>query len=71
MFSAAKRNAPEPHVGSRTDTSRRGVPKGAQQLRPLALDNDVLGELLDVQVQGDEVIDIVHSAGSQLSRTSR
>ena len=40
-----------------------GVPEGAQQLRSLALGDDVLGELLDVQVQSDEVVDFPHLAG--------
>ena len=70
MLSAAKRNAPEPQVGSRTDIPRvaafavavEGVPEGAEQFRPLALRDDVLGETLDVEIEGDEVVDVLHFA---------
>ena len=39
-----------------------GVPEGAQQLRPLALSDYVFGKLLDIEVQRDEVVDILHLA---------
>ena len=41
MFSAANRNAPDPHVGSNAETVAHRVPERAQQLRPLALYDDV------------------------------
>ena len=42
-----------------------GVPEGAQELRPLALGDDVPGELLDVEVEGDEVVDIGDLSGGE------
>ena len=38
------------------------VPEGTQQLRPLALGDDIHRKSLNVQVQGDEVIYILHIA---------
>ena len=39
-----------------------GMPEGAQELGALALSNDVPGEPLDVQVEGDKVVDLSHLA---------
>ena len=49
----------------------QGVPEGAHQFRPLAVDDDVPGEPLAVQVEGDEVVDALHFAGGQLCRGLR
>ena len=34
------------------------VPEGAEQVRAFAVLDDVLGELADVEIEGDEVIDV-------------
>ena len=62
--SAAKRKGPRPAGGVQyrdsgvapVSISVEGMPEGAQQLRPFALDDDVHGKLLGIQVQGDEVV---------------
>ena len=66
MLRAAKRKAPEPQVGSRTETLDEGLPEGAHQFGPFAVGDDVLGELFDVEVVGDEVVDRCDLAGLQL-----
>ena len=43
-----------------------GVPESAQQLRTLALGDDVPGEPLDIKIQRDEVVDLLHLAGGEL-----
>ncbi len=40
--------------------------RSAQQLRPLAVFDDILGELADIEVAGDQVVDLVDLAVGQL-----
>ena len=42
------------------------LPEGAHQFRPFTIGDDVLGELFDVEVVGDEVVDRCDLAGLQL-----
>ena len=63
---AAKRNAPEPQVGSRTVTFSDGVIKSAQEFRPLAIFDHVLRELAYVKVMDDEVVDLNYLAADGL-----
>ena len=41
------------------------MPEGAQQLRPFGIEDSVAGELPDVQVQRDQVVDLVDFALSE------
>ena len=45
-----------------------GVPEGAQQFRAFAVLDHVLGELADVEVEGDQVVDVADLAGGRASR---
>ena len=46
---------------------RRCEVEGAQQFGPSQCRDDVLGELLDIEVVGDEVVDLVDLAARQLA----
>ena len=78
ILSAAKRNAPEPHVGSRTlipgskcslDFSGTRPARWCRRLGEAQgprIRDHVLGKLADVEVVGDQVVDLVNFAGSEL-----
>ena len=57
MLSAAKRNAPEPQVGSKIETLVIAFPERADEFRSLGSGDDVLCELLDVEVVRYQVVD--------------
>ena len=44
----------------------QGVPEGPHQIRTFAVDDDVAGETLAVQVEGDKVVDLLHLTGGHL-----
>ena len=70
MFRAAKRKAPEPQVGSRTRHVLDGIHRRREEDRCLRSTDHVLGELADIQVLGDEVVDRVYLACRQFARIS-
>ena len=43
------------------------VPECAEQVRPFAVGDDVLGELANIQVEGDEIVDVGNVAARRVS----
>ena len=43
-----------------------GLPEGQEQVRAFAVLDDILRELADVEIEGDEVVDVADFAGRQL-----
>ncbi len=66
MFSAAKRNAPEPQVGSSTESFADGFEEREEQVGR-GIFHHVLRELADVEIERDEVVDGADFAGAQLA----
>ena len=57
----------EPQVGSRTVTLLDRVPEGAEQVRAFAVLDHVLGELADVEIERDEIVDLADFAADAVS----
>ena len=67
MLSAAKRKAPEPQVGSRTEYLLDGPVESAEQFRPFGELDHVLRELADIEVEGNQIVDLVNFSGGQFA----
>jgi len=66
MFSAANRNAPEPQGRIEYCHALDRLPEGAQQVRPFATLDHILGELVDIEIESNELLDLAHVARGQL-----
>src|SRR5437899_9345321 len=62
----SKQERPRATGGIKDRHCGNGLVERSQQLRPFAGSNDVFGELADIEVVGNQAIDLVHCASLEL-----
>ena len=66
MLRAKNRKAPEPQVGIQHCDAGDGLIKRPYQLWALAGTDDVFGKLADIEIVGNQIVDLVHLASLKL-----